>query len=170
MVKKIYIETLGCQMNKSDTERILGMLSTIGYDQVETAEEADLIMINTCNIREMSSNKAFSHLGVWGKWKRTTKPDLKIAICGCVAQQLKKKIFVRAHYIDLIFGTHNIYELPALIKRIESGERVCSILDTPHEDKTFDYPIKRDKGLYAWLPIINGCNYFCTYFVASTIV
>lgn len=162
-MKKVYIETLGCQMNKSDTERMLGMLSHIGYEQVDevvSSKSADLLIINTCSIRQLSEDKAYSRLGLWGKWKKTRK-DLKIAMCGCVAQQAKESVFKRMPYVDLVFGTHNIYELPDLIKRIEKGEKVCAAGETPVEEK--DFEIKRVKGVNAWISITEGCNNFCTY-------
>ena len=122
-MKKVYIETLGCQMNKSDTERMAGMLSFIGYeviDEVKNSKSADLLIINTCSIRQLSEDKAYSRLGLWGKWKRT-RPELKIVFCGCVAQQAKESVFKRMPYVDLVMGTHNIYELPDLISRIEKS-------------------------------------------------
>ena len=90
-MKKLYIETLGCQMNKSDSERIAGILSEYGYVETEIEKEADLLIINTCSIRQLSADKAYSKIGVWGKWKKTN-PNLKIAMCGCVAQQDKNKV------------------------------------------------------------------------------
>jgi 2-methylthioadenine synthetase len=116
MDKKVYIETLGCQMNKSDTERILGILESSGYKETTEPENADLLIINTCSIRAASEDRAFSHLGVWGKWKRSGR-KIKIAVCGCIAQQTKDQIFKRMNFIDLIFGTHNINELPELNKK-----------------------------------------------------
>ncbi|HBG49544.1 MAG TPA: tRNA (N6-isopentenyl adenosine(37)-C2)-methylthiotransferase MiaB [Cyanobacteria bacterium UBA9971] len=163
MTKKVYIETLGCQMNKSDSEKILGILETQGYKETTLKEEADLLVMNTCSIRAASENKAFSHLGIWKKLKKAN-PDIKIAVCGCIAQQTKEKIFKRAPQVDLIFGTHNIEELPELIKQLASKEKVCSILKTPYESEEKFYS-RRQEGLSAWLPIIEGCDYFCTYCV-----
>lgn len=162
MPKLVYIETLGCQMNKSDSERIIGILSTLGYDETNEPKEADLLMINTCNIRQLSADKAYSYLGVWGKWKENK--DIKIAICGCVAQQDANKVFQRAPYVDLVFGTHNIYELPNLIRKIEQGERVCSIKKEDVKPEKKFTPVRKD-GINAWIPIIDGCDYFCTYCV-----
>lgn len=163
-MKKVYIETLGCQMNKSDSERIAGILSHFGYVETNSEKEADLLIINTCSIRQLSADKAYSQLGVWGKRKKSN-PDIKIAICGCVAQQDKEKIRKRAPYVDLIFGTHNIYELPSLIKRIENGERVCAITNKPVVCDQNDFKILRKNSVNAWIPIIEGCNNFCTYCV-----
>ena len=161
-MKKVYIETLGCQMNKAETERILGMLSFLGYEETERPKEADLLIINTCSIRQLSADKAYSQLGLWGKWKKI-RNNLKIGMCGCVAQQDSKKIFQRAPYVDLVFGTHNLYELPELIKRIENDEKVCAITETPYKTDETKYPIIRKSGYNAWIPIIEGCNNFCSY-------
>ena len=164
-MKKLYIETLGCQMNKSDSERIAGILSHFGYEQTEIEKDADLLIVNTCSIRQLSADKAYSKLGVWGKWKKT-RPELKIAICGCVAQQDKQKVRQRAPYVDLVFGTHNIYELPSLIKQVENDEKICAITNTPVVCNQNDFKIIRNKdSVNAWIPIIEGCNNFCTYCV-----
>ena len=164
-MKKLYIETLGCQMNKSDSERIAGILSHFDYVQTDVEKDADLLIINTCSIRQLSADKAYSKLGVWGKWKKT-RPELKIAICGCVAQQDKQKVRSRAPYVDLVFGTHNIYELPELIKRIENDEKVCAITNTPVVCDQNDFKIiRKQDSVNAWIPIIEGCNNFCTYCV-----
>ncbi len=161
-MKKLYIETLGCQMNKSDSERISGILSHFGYIETQNEKDADFYIINTCSIRQLSADKAYSQLGVWGKLKKS-RPEIKIAICGCVAQQDKAKIRKRAPYVDLIFGTHNIYELPQLIKRVNNGEKVCAITSNPVIHDQNDYKISRKNSVNAWIPIIEGCNNFCTY-------
>ena len=163
-MKYVYIDTMGCQMNKSDTERMLGMLSCLGYEEVKEQEKADLLMLNTCSIRQLSEDKAFSQLGVWGKWKQEGK-NIKIGICGCVAQQKADKIFKRAPYVDFVLGTHNIYSLPEIIKRVENGERICECQEThaTEDNLAKQYPINRVKGVNAWIPITEGCNNFCTY-------
>jgi len=160
-MKRVYLETLGCQMNKSDTERMLGMLSHFGYQETFTEKEADLLMINTCSIRQLSEDKAFSKIGTWGRWKNKDKKNIKIGFCGCVAQQKSKDLFKRAPYIDFVLGTHDIYKLPEIIKKVEAGERVCECSETPEEEK--DFEIKRVKSVNAWIPITEGCNNFCTY-------
>ncbi|MDD3722656.1 MAG: tRNA (N6-isopentenyl adenosine(37)-C2)-methylthiotransferase MiaB [Lutibacter sp.] len=162
-MKKVYIETLGCQMNKSDTEKILGMLDYLGYEEVcelKNKDSADLLIINTCSIRQLSEDKAYSRIGLWGKWKKD-RPELKIVFCGCVAQQDGKEVFKRAPYVDLVMGTHNINEFPDLIKRIENGEKIIANDETPIEEK--DFPLKRTKGVNAWITITEGCDNFCTY-------
>ena len=114
-LQKVYIETWGCQMNKSDSERIMGIMSHFGYEP-SSEDEADFLIINTCSIRKLSEDKAYSKIGNWGKRKKDGE-DIKIGICGCVAQQEKENIFKKYPYVDLIFGTHNIYELPDLLKK-----------------------------------------------------
>jgi len=163
-MKKVYIETMGCQMNKSDTERMLGMLSCQNYIETKDPKDADLLMINTCSIRQLSEDKAFSMLGTWGKWKNEGK-DIKIGICGCVAQQKAEKVFRRAPYVDFVLGTHKIYSLPDIIKKVNSGERVCECTEThlTEDDKAFEFPINRAKSVNAWISITEGCNNFCTY-------
>ena len=162
---KVYIETMGCQMNKSDTERMLGMLAHFGYEETKEAKSADLLMVNTCSIRQLSEDKAFSLLGLWGKWKKESRPHIKIGICGCVAQQKAEEVFRRANYVDFVLGTHKIYSLPEIIKKINNGEKVCECTETHQTEdekaKTFD--INRVKAVNAWIPITEGCNNFCTY-------
>ena len=160
-MKKVYIETMGCQMNKSDAERMFGMLEHLGYYQTEEPKEADMLIINTCSVRQLSEDKAFSAIGVWGKWKKETNPDLKIIFAGCVAQQVGKRIFARAPYVDLVLGTQRLYELPNLVKRIEAGERIVSTDEEQYEES--DIQINRVKSVNAWVPIMEGCNNFCSY-------
>ena len=156
--KKLYIETLGCQMNKSDTERITGIMSHFGYETAEEAD-ADFLIVNTCSIRQLSEDKAYSKLGAWGKRKKDGQ-KLVIGICGCVAQQENEKLLKKFPYVDLIFGTHNIYELPNLL---EKNGRICAIRKDAVSEK--DFEIIRNKNINAWLPIMEGCNNFCTYCV-----
>ena len=166
-MKKVYIETMGCQMNKSDTERMLGMLSYMGYEETKEPEQADLLIVNTCSIRQLSEDKAFSQLGVWGKWKheKVDFKTIKIGISGCVAQQKAESIFKRAPYVDFVLGTHKIYALPEIIERINKGKRVCECTETnaTEDNLAKNYDIKRVKGVNAWIPITEGCNNFCTY-------
>lgn len=156
--KKLYIETLGCQMNKSDSERIKGIMSHFGYIDADESD-ADFLIVNTCSIRKLSEDKAYSKLGNWGARKKAGE-DIKIGICGCVAQQEKENLLKKFPYIDLVFGTHNIYELPELLQ--QEG-RICAITNTPVSEKEFE--IIRTKGINAWLPVTEGCNNFCTYCV-----
>ena len=148
-------------MNKSDAERMFGMLEYMGYEQTLEPKKADMLIINTCSIRQLSEDKAYSQIGVWGKWKKT-RPDLKIVFSGCVAQQVQQNLFKRAPYVDLVIGTQRLYELPELVKRIEQGERVCSCEEKPYDERE-EIQINRTKSINAWIPIMEGCNNFCTY-------
>lgn len=152
-------------MNKADSERILGLLETIGYKKTSNEKEAELLIINTCTIRASAEDKAFSYLGVWGKRKRSN-PNLTIAVCGCVAQQKKEAVLKQAPFVDIVFGTQNIDELPEIIEKFNKDKlSQCCIRSKPYEIiKENILPI-RDSKLTAWVNIIEGCDYFCTYCV-----
>lgn len=167
--RKVFIETLGCQMNKNDSELMLGLLAGEGFMPVSNPEGADLVIINTCQIRENAEDKAYSHLGRWGVLKRNN-PHIKVAMAGCVAQQTKESIFKRAPYVDLVFGTQNIQDLPALVRQVfDEGRTHVLATDRQKPKSTYDYfsdvtPV-RESTLSAWVTIIEGCDYFCTYCV-----
>ena len=133
-MKKLYIDTLGCQMNKSDSEKIYGMLSHFGYEPVEDENDADLLIVNTCAIRQLSTDKAYSRLGNWKKLKEDKKKQgigIKYAICGCVAQLEGENLLKKFRTLDLVFGTRNIPQLPELLSRIENNERICASFNAP---------------------------------------
>ena len=164
-MKKLFIDTLGCQMNKSDTEKMFGLLSHFGYESTENENEADLLIVNTCAIRQLSTDKAYSRLGNWKKLKKDKKKegkDIKYAICGCVAQLEGEALLKKFPTLDLVFGTRNIPQLPELLKRIKE-ERICAINDFPITEN--EYRIERTKSTNAWLTIMEGCNNFCSYCV-----
>ncbi len=164
-MKKVFIDTLGCQMNKSDTERIYGMLSHFDWDVAKNENEADLLIVNTCAIRQLSTDKAYSRLGAWGRIKKDKKKlglDVKIGICGCVAQLEKENLLKKFPYVDLVLGTRNIPKLPKLLEEIKD-KRICAVDDNPIEEN--NYNIKRDDSISAWLPIMEGCDNFCSYCV-----
>lgn len=163
MSKKFYIETMGCQMNKSDTERLEGMFTELGYEKTVNDKEADFLLVSTCAIRQTSVDKAYSQLGVWGKRKKNN-PSLKIGICGCAAEIDKESLFKRMPYLDLIFGTHNIFKFPEFVKRVENDEKVCEITNIPYPEPE-ELKVNRQNTVGAWIPIIEGCNNFCTYCV-----
>jgi len=163
MSKKFYIETMGCQMNKSDTERLEGMFIELGYEKTENHKDADFLLVSTCAIRQTSVDKAYSQLGVWGKRKKKNA-DIKIGICGCAAELDKESLFKRMPYLDLIFGTHNIFKFPEFVKRVENGEKVCEITNIPYPEPE-ELKLNRANTVGAWIPIIEGCNNFCTYCV-----
>jgi tRNA-2-methylthio-N6-dimethylallyladenosine synthase len=166
--RKVFLETLGCQMNFNDSEVMLGLLQKEGFEPVADKHAADLLIVNTCQIRGSAEDKAFSHLGTWGKMK-ARNPKLKIAMAGCVAQQTKDAIFKRAPYVDIVFGTQNIHELPELVRKAFDGEQHILAADRQKPRSTYDYltdvtPV-RESDISAWVTIIEGCDYFCTYCV-----
>jgi tRNA-2-methylthio-N6-dimethylallyladenosine synthase len=166
--RKVFMETLGCQMNFNDSEVMLGLLKKEGFEPVASKNDADLLIVNTCQIRASAEDKAFSHLGMWGKLK-ARNPKVKIAMAGCVSQQNKDSIFKRAPYVDIVFGTQNIHELPELVRRAFDGERQVLAVDRQKPRSTYDYlddvaPL-RESDISAWVTIIEGCDYFCTYCV-----
>ena len=162
--KHFIIHTYGCQMNVHDSEILAGMLVQIGYSQTSNEEEADLILINTCTIRDKAEQKVFGKLGVLKKIKEVN-PNLIIGICGCMTQQeeVAKKIKSSFPHVDLLFGTHNVHQLPEMIKKILQGnERVFEVWEQEGE-VVEGLPQHRNEGVSAWVTITYGCNNFCTY-------
>ncbi len=158
-----YVHTYGCQQNVSDSEKIKGWLSLMGYTFEETPENADLVLFNTCAVREHAEERVFGNIGALKKYKKE-RPDMIIAVCGCMAQQDKnlQKLKKSYPYVNLVFGTKMRHKFPELILRVlKEGRRVY---ETGGEDKIVEgMPVKRDGTFKAWLPIMQGCNNFCTY-------
>lgn len=161
---KAYVHTYGCQGNVADGERLQGMLRDIGYDFTNSAEDADLVLYNTCAIREHAEDRVFGNVGALKPIKKQ-KPNLIIALCGCMMQQqsVADKIKSSYSFVDLVFGTHNIHKLPEFIyRRLSSGKRVIDITDSDGVIAE-GLPLKRDGSFKAWIPIMYGCNNFCSY-------
>ncbi|MBS1956777.1 MAG: tRNA (N6-isopentenyl adenosine(37)-C2)-methylthiotransferase MiaB [Cyanobacteria bacterium SZAS-4] len=160
--KSVYIETFGCQMNKSDSEHMLGLLDDIGYSQIDDKNDADLMILNTCAIRENAEDKVFSYLGAWKKIK-DRRPGTMIAVGGCVAQDEGTSLQRRVPYVDIVFGTHNLHRLPDLVlKARATKESVCEVFQELPEDLP-EIPVIRQSAISAWVSIIYGCDYNCTY-------
>ncbi len=161
--KSVYIKTMGCQMNEHDTEVILGILTSLGYHEVGSVEEADLILYNTCSVRENPERKVYGHITSFRALKEKN-PSLVIGICGCMTQQKLEleNILQKLPHVDLIFGTHNIHRLPELLDRAASGERIVEVWDQG-EDIIEDLPVQRRDPLRAFVNVIYGCTNFCTY-------
>jgi len=161
--KKYFIRTYGCQMNVHDSEEVRAHLETIGFESVDTIEEADLVILNTCAIRENAHDKLYGFLGRCKHLKTTDKPDLIIAICGCMAQEenVCKEIMEKHPYVDLVFGTHNICDLEKLLinKSDKQDIEVFSCEGNVYENIEY----KRDSKFKAWVNIQYGCDKFCTY-------
>ncbi|MGP6086764.1 tRNA (N6-isopentenyl adenosine(37)-C2)-methylthiotransferase MiaB [Antarctobacter jejuensis] len=163
--KKLFIKTYGCQMNVYDSERMAEAMGGEGYEQTERPEDADMILLNTCHIREKAAEKVYSELGRY-KGLKAAKPDLKIGVAGCVAQAEGEEIIRRQPMVDLVVGPQSYHRLPDLLSRTHNGAKA---LDTefPEEDK-FDHLKARPKakrGPTAFLTVQEGCDKFCAFCV-----
>lgn len=158
------VRTYGCQQNVADSERIKGMLMQMGFGFTEEPEEADLILFNTCAVREHACDRVFGNVGALKHIKRR-RPEVLIAVCGCMVQQphVAEKMKKSYPFVGLVFGTHVIHRFPELLS--ESLLRRRQLTVTPQEDGVIaeGIPVCRDGDFKAWLPIMYGCNNFCTY-------
>jgi len=161
--KKLYLETFGCQMNVSDSEKIVGLMQGIGYVETQTAAQADLILLNTCSIRAKAEQKVYGHLGKF-KSLKDGKPELIIGVGGCVAQQEGEKLLKRAPFVNLVFGTHNLHQLQEMVRGAESGRR-SSATDFIDDEARFDLflPEGRSGGVSRFVTVMQGCDNFCAY-------
>lgn len=160
---KYHIITYGCQMNAHESEKIAGILENIGYTPANSKEDADFILFNTCCVRENAEQKTFGNVGRIKKLKQLNQ-DMLVAVCGCMMQQEKaaKKLMETFPFVDIIFGTHNLHELPGMILSYKSGgERFYSAPET--QELHDDVPQKRAEGPLASVNIMYGCNNFCSY-------
>ncbi len=157
-------ETYGCQQNENDTERIRGMLHEAGFEFTEDDNVADVIIYNTCAVRENAEDKVFGRLGIL-KHKKESRPDFVIGICGCMVQQehITEKIKKIHNHVDLIFGTHALYKMPELLyNAMHSKKMVVDIADSEGAIAE-DIPMLRDYAQKAWVSVMYGCNNFCSY-------
>jgi len=164
--KRLHINTIGCQMNVYDANQIAGILAPMGYTGTDDIETADMIVVNTCTIREKAAQKAFSFLGRLAKIK-AAKPSLIVAVGGCVAQQEGQAILKRMPHVDLVFGTQAIFRLPEMVRRVETDRR--RIVDVRLSDAIdVDAPAAgplADGQVGAFVTIMRGCDNYCTYCV-----
>src|SRR6202451_2012873 len=159
--KSFFLETFGCQMNDHDSEKVAGVLQGRGYHAVESPALADLVLYNTCSIREKAAQKVFARLGDW----KTLADGKIIGVLGCLAQQEGEEIFERAPWVSLVCGSASYRKLPELIAQLESGGRRVTGLDLD-TDETFETELtRRDNLLRAYITIIEGCDYACSYCV-----
>ncbi len=160
-----YCQTFGCQQNEADTERVAGMLREMGYQPTEQPEQADVIVVNTCAVREHAEKRV---LGIMGRYThlKDTNPDLTICMCGCMVQQPQVAEKIKKSYprVDIVFGTHALYRFPELLlKRLSGSRRIFDISGDARGEISEGLPVQRGKGCHAWLSIMYGCNNFCTY-------
>ncbi|MCW9056456.1 MAG: tRNA (N6-isopentenyl adenosine(37)-C2)-methylthiotransferase MiaB [Gammaproteobacteria bacterium] len=165
MARKLYIKTFGCQMNEYDSAKMQDVLAE-SHDlvQVATPEEADILLLNTCSIREKAQEKVFSQLGKWKNWKQH-KPGLVIGVGGCVASQEGDAIRQRAPYVDMIFGPQTIHRLPEMLRQVETNHKSIVDISFPEIEKFDNLPAPRAEGPTAFVSIMEGCSKYCTFCV-----
>jgi len=160
MPNRIYIETYGCQMNVADSELMLGQLSRAGYDRVESAAEADVILLNTCAIREHAEQRIYGRLGELTRYK-VRRPGVVLGVAGCMAQHLRGRLMERVPQVDLVVGPDGYRDLPALIEQAREEPTLAVRLS---RDETYgDLVPARADGVRAWVSIMRGCDKFCAF-------
>ena len=165
MPGKLYIKTFGCQMNEYDSTKMVDVLrESHGLELTATPEDADVLLLNTCSVREKAQEKVFSQLGRWKTWKQD-KPGLVIGVGGCVASQEGEAITKRAPYVDLVFGPQTLHRLPDMIE--EARGKGASVVDVsfPEIEKFDHLPPPRKEGPTAFVSIMEGCSKYCSFCV-----
>ncbi|MBS3900550.1 MAG: tRNA (N6-isopentenyl adenosine(37)-C2)-methylthiotransferase MiaB [Dethiobacter sp.] len=165
MTKKKYnLSVFGCQMNERDAETLRGFLEELGYEESAKTENADLVIINTCAVRQKAEDKVFGLIGRLGKLKKD-RPEMMIAICGCMVQQegVARKLIRKHPFVDLVFGTHNIAAFPVLLQRAAESSEPLLDLWAEAGDVVEGLPVSRKDGVRAWVNITYGCNNYCAY-------
>ncbi len=164
-LRKLYIQTYGCQMNEYDSARLADVLrESHGLVLTERPEEADVLLLNTCSIREKAAEKVFSQLGRWRPWK-LQRPDLVIGVGGCVASQEGSAIRERAPYVDLVFGPQTLHRLPQMLRDLDVGRQPQVDVSFPEIEKFDCLPAPRAEGPTAFVSVMEGCSKYCTYCV-----
>ena len=162
---KLYIKTFGCQMNEYDSAKIADVLAAShGLTPTQVAEEADVLLLNTCSIREKAQEKVFSQLGQWREWKEA-RPQLVIGVGGCVASQEGEVLRERAPFVDLIFGPQTLHRLPDMLKQLQAERRAVVDVSFPEIEKFDNLPAPRADGPTAFVSIMEGCSKYCSFCV-----
>ncbi len=167
MTRRFHIRTFGCQMNEHDSERIAGLLAADGMEATTDVEAADVVVLNTCCIRENADNKLYGHLGHLASLK-AVRPDVQIAVAGCLAQKDREAIQMRAPHVDVVFGTHNLDRAAVLLDQARRSGPVVEILE---ESETFPsaLPARRDVEHAAWVTIQIGCDNSCAFCIVPAV-
>ena len=162
--KLYFLKTYGCQMNEHDSENIKAMLEDMSFTETKDMEEADLILLNTCAIRENAHNKVFGYLGR-AKNLKSRKPGVLVGLCGCMAQEevVVNKILKEYKWMDFVFGTHNLHKLPQVLEKAIKNHKLNVEVLSCEGDIIENIPVKRDSKYKAWINIMYGCDKFCTY-------
>ncbi len=163
MPRTVHIRTFGCQMNEYDTAKMVDVLrESCGLTPVDNPEEADVLLLNTCSVREKAQEKVFSALGVWKELK-TARPGVVIGVGGCVASQEGEAIRARAPYVDLVFGPQTLHRLPEMLKQVWADGKAVVDVSFPEIEKFDRLPEPRAEGPTAFVSIMEGCSKYCTY-------
>ena len=156
---RVYIKTYGCQMNQYDSDVVSFLLKKEGWEIVGEWEKAEVILVNTCCVREHAENRALSRIGVWGKYKRSKNPSLLLGVMGCMAQKEGKALLERFPFLDLVVGTYRIWDIPELLK--EAKNKKILAVDSTYQK--FPLPDIGEGKVSAFISIMRGCNNFCSY-------
>ena len=167
MTRRFLVRTYGCQMNEHDSERIAGVLAADGMEPTDDLDQADVVVFNTCCIRENADNKFYAHLGDM-KALKAARPDLQIAVGGCLAQKDRDGVQERAPFVDVVFGTHNLAHAPALLREAQANGPLIEILDE-HEAYPSALPARRDVDHAAWVTIQIGCDNTCAFCIVPSV-
>jgi len=165
MTAKLYIKTMGCQMNEYDSEKMADVLRVShGYELTSSPEEADLLLVNTCSIREKAQEKVFSELGRWRAWKEK-RPELMIGVGGCVASQEGEGIRRRAPFVDMVFGPQTLHRLPEMVDEVRNNGQGLVDISFPEIEKFDRLPEPRAEGPTAFVSVMEGCSKYCSFCV-----
>src|SRR3978361_2295608 len=167
MTRRFYVRTYGCQMNEHDSERIAGVLAADGMEPTDDLSEADVVVLNTCCIRENADNKLYAHLGDL-KALKADRPGMQIAVGGCLAQKDREGVRDRAPFVDVEFGTHNLGHAPDLLRQAQASRPLVEILDY-HEAHPSALPTVRDDDPSAWVRIQIGCDSSCAFCIVPSL-
>src|SRR4051812_42932114 len=162
------IRTYGCQMNVHDSERLAGVLETAGYVRADADGAADLVVFNTCAVRENADNRLYGNLSHLAPAK-AANPDLQIAVGGCLAQKDRGRIVEKAPWVDVVFGTHNLAALPVLLERARHNKRAEVEIAETLQAFPSDLPTRRDSAFSAWVSISVGCDNRCTFCIVPSL-
>ncbi len=161
--KLVYVETFGCQMNVSDSEKIVTLLKGLGYNLTTESSQADLIILNTCSVRAKAEQKVYNLLNNYMGLKRQNR-NLILGVGGCVAQQEGERLLAKVPHLDLVFGTHNLHQLPALVRGAEAGQRQAEVAFIDTETRLGLFPVdETEGGSTRFVTVMQGCDNFCAY-------
>ncbi len=162
--RRFYIQTFGCQMNDHDSTTLADLLAAQGHVQVDDADDADLILVNTCTVRDKADQKAYSQLGRY-RFLKERKPELILGVGGCMAQGEGRRVLSRAPFVDLVFGTQTVHKVPDMVRRISERRRRMVWVEMPNDSEAMEvfYAHTRGQGPKAFVTVMQGCDNYCSY-------